>query len=116
MGGVHGERAEALGKDIAMHIVFAKPSCLTREEVPQDLIKKETEIATERLKSDPKNASKPPEILNKIVAGQINKFYSNLVLPDQPYYRENAKTVAQVLKDNDNATIKRFVRFEVGVL
>lgn len=115
LAGVSGEKAQALGKDISMHIVFAKPSCLTREEVSQDLLKKEQDIATERLKTDPKNANKPPEILAKIVAGQVNKFYSTLVLPDQAYYKDGNKTVAQVLKDN-GATVKRFVRFEVGVV
>ena len=115
IGGATGEKAQAIGKDIAMHIVFAKPNCLTRDEVSPDLIKKETDIATERLKSDPKNANKPPEIMAKIVSGQVNKFYSTLVLPDQAYYKEGAKTVAQVLKDQ-NATVKRFVRFEVGAV
>ena len=113
--GVEGEKAQAIGKDISMHIVFAKPSVLTREEVSPELLKKETEIATERLKTDPKNANKPPEILAKIAAGQINKFYSTLVLPDQPYYKDGNKTVAQVLKDQ-GATVKRFVRFEVGAI
>jgi elongation factor Ts len=115
LAGVTGEKAKALGKDIAMHIVFAKPTCLTREEVSKELLAKETEIATEKLKGDPKNANKPPEILAKIVAGQVNKFYANLVLPDQPYYKDGNKTVASILKEN-NATVKRFVRFQVGVV
>jgi elongation factor Ts len=115
LAGVSGEKAQALGKDIAMHIVFAKPNCLTRDEVAPELLKKETDIATERLKSDPKNANKPPEIMAKIVAGQLTKFYSTLVLPDQPYYKDGNKTVAAVLKEN-NATVKRFARFEVGVV
>ncbi|HYF48002.1 MAG TPA: translation elongation factor Ts [Planctomycetota bacterium] len=115
LAGVSGEKATAVGKDIAMHVVFAKPSALTRDEVPQELIKKETDIATEKLKNDPKNANKPPEILSKIVQGQINKFYGSIVLPDQPYYKDGNKTVAAVLKES-GATVKRFVRFQVGVL
>jgi elongation factor Ts len=115
LAGVTGEKAQALGKDLSMHIVFAKPSCLTREEVSKELIARETEIATEKLKSDPKNANKPADILQKIVAGQVNKFYANLVLPDQPYYKDGNKTVASILKEN-NATVKRFVRFQVGVV
>jgi elongation factor Ts len=115
IGGAAGEKAQTIGKDVAMHIVFAKPSYLTRDEVPQDLIKKETDIAAEKLKSDPKNANKPQEILNKIVAGQINKFYGSIVLPDQPYYKDGNKTVAQILKEG-GATVKRFVRFQVGVV
>ena len=115
LSGVGGEKATAVGKDIAMHIVFAKPSALTRDEVPQELIKKETDIATEKLKNDPKNANKPAEILTKIVQGQVNKFYGAMVLPDQPYYKDGNKTVGAVLKEN-GATVKRFVRFQVGVL
>jgi elongation factor Ts len=115
LSGVTGEKAKAIGKDIAMHVVFAKPSYLTREEVPQDLLKKESEIATEKLKNDPKNANKPPEIISKIVQGQVNKFYGTIVLPDQPYYKDGAKTVAAVLKEG-GATVKRFVRFQVGVI
>jgi elongation factor Ts len=115
VGGLTGEKAQALGKDIAMHIVFAKPTCLTREEVSPELIAKETEIVTAKLKEDPKNSNKPPEILAKIVAGQVNKFFAGLVLPDQPYYKDGNKTVAAVLKEN-NATVKRFVHFQVGVV
>ena len=113
--GVTGEKAAAIGKDIAMHIVFAKPSVLTRAEVSPDLLKKETDIVMEKLKTDPKNASKPANILEKIAAGQVNKFYSTLVLPDQEYYKDGSKSVAKVLADQ-GAAVKRFTRFEVGVI
>jgi elongation factor Ts len=116
IGGISGEPAQALGKEMAMHVVFAKPSFLKREEVPQEAVAKETEIITERLKTDPKNASKPAEILAKIAQGQLGKFYAGSVLVDQAYFRENKKTVAQVLKESGNAAVKRFVRFEVGAL
>jgi elongation factor Ts len=115
LSGVTGEQAALVGKDMAMHIVFAKPSYLKREEVPPDAVAKEKEIAAERLKGDPKNAKKPPQILEKIAEGQVNKFFSTLVLPDQAYYKDGNKTVAQVLKES-NATVKRFVRFQVGVI
>ncbi len=115
LAGVTGEKAVAVGKDISMHIVFAKPSCLTREEVSQDLLKREMDIAMDKLKTDPKNAGKPAAILEKIVAGQVNKFYSTLVLPDQEYYKDGSKTVAKVLAES-GATVKRFTRFEVGVI
>ncbi len=116
LDGISGEQAQAVGKDLSMHIVFAKPNYLKREEVPADLVQKETEIITDKLKTDPKNASKPAEILQKIAAGQLSKFYAQVVLPDQAYYKDGGKTVAQVLKENGNATVKRFVRFQVGVI
>ena len=110
-----GDKAAAIGKDISMHIVFAKPTCLTREEVSQDALKKEMDIQMDKLKTDPKNAGKPANILEKIVAGQVNKFYSTLVLPDQEYYKDGSKTVAKVLAEN-GASVVRFTRFEVGVI
>ncbi|HLX63558.1 MAG TPA: translation elongation factor Ts [Planctomycetota bacterium] len=115
LGGVTGEKAAAIGKDIAMHIVFAKPTYLTRDQVSPEAVKKENEIALEKLKSDPKNASKPQNILEKIIQGQIGKFYAGIVLPDQEYYKDGSKTVAKVLAEN-GATVKRFTRFEVGVI
>jgi elongation factor Ts len=115
LSGVTGEKAAEIGKDISMHIVFAKPSVLTREEVSAEALKRETEIALDKLKTDPKNANKPAHILEKIVAGQVDKFYSTLVLPDQGYYKEASRSVAQVLKDQ-GAKVTRFTRFEVGVI
>ncbi|MCW8130455.1 MAG: translation elongation factor Ts [Planctomycetota bacterium] len=115
LSGVTGEKAQAIGKDLAMHVVFAKPTALKREEVPQDLVNKEMEIAQERLKNDPKNSKKPPEILAKIAQGQLDKFYGTIVLVDQPYYRENAKTVTQHLKEQGGEIkIERFEYIKVG--
>jgi elongation factor Ts len=88
---------------------------VTREEVSAELVAKEKEILAERLKSDPKNANKPPQILAKIAEGQLGKFYASVCLLDQPYYRENAKTVSQFLKEQGGGiTVKRFVHLKVG--
>lgn len=118
LSGVTGEAAQKLGKEICMHIVAAKPPpvYLTRGEVSAEIIKKETDIITERLKSDPKNAAKPPQILEKIASGQLNKFYAEQVLLDQPYAMDNSKSITQVLAENGNAKIVRFARFHVGVI
>src|SRR6185295_5323867 len=108
------EKAQAIGKDLSMHVVFAKPTCLKREQVPQDLVSKEMEIAQDRLKNDPKNSKKPPEILAKIAQGQLDKFYGTIDLVDQPYYRENAKTVTQHLKEQGGGiAVKRYVYIKV---
>lgn len=115
LAGATGEKAQAIGKDLSMHVVFAKPTALARSEVPQDLVNKEMEIAQDRLKNDPKNSKKPPEILAKIAQGQLDKFYGTIVLVDQPYYRENAKTVTQHLKEQGGEiSIKRYVYLKVG--
>jgi len=115
LDGVTGEKAATIGKDISMHVVFAKPQCLKREEVNPEAVARETAVITDRLKTDPKNAKKPEEILKKIAEGQLNKFYGEVVLPDQGYYKDGAKNVATVVKEQ-GASIKRFVRFQVGVI
>jgi len=113
--GAKGDQAQAIGKDLSMHVVFAKPTALSRDEVDQVLAAKEMEIAQERLKNDPKNSMKPPGILAKIAQGHIDKFYAQIVLPDQPYYRESAKSVAQYLKEQGgDISVKRFVHIKVG--
>jgi len=115
LDGVTGEKATAIGKDISMHVVFAKPQCLKREEVNPEAVARETAVITDRLKTDPKNAKKPEDILKKIAEGQLNKFYGEVVLPDQGYYKDGSKNVAAVVKEQ-GASIKRFVRFQVGVI
>jgi len=112
--GVDGDKAKELGKELAMHVVFAKPTCLTRDEVPAEDVQKEKQIIQDRLKEEPKHANKPPQILEKIAEGQLGKFYSAVCLVDQPYFRESKKKVSDVLKENGGAKIKRFVCMIVG--
>ena len=106
---------DQLHRALAGQAFFAKPTCLTREEVNPEALKKETDIAMERLTADPKNAGKPAAIIEKIAAGQVNKFYSTIVLPDQEYYKDGSKTVSKVVQEH-GAGIIRFTRFEVGVI
>ena len=96
-----------------MHIVFAKPDYLSREQVPQAAVDREKAIIESRLKDDPKNAKKPPEIIEKIITGQLGKFYAQSVLVDQGYYKEEKKPVSQILKDL-GVKVTRFERFQVG--
>lgn len=113
--GVSGELAEKIAKDICMHIVFAKPMHLNREEVPQALVEKEKLFVAEVVKADPKNSKKPAEIIEKIVEGRMGKFFAQTVITEQPYYKDGKKTLGQVLKDL-GVTVKRFARFQVGVV
>ena len=114
--GVTGEKAAALGKDLSMHVVFANPKYLKREEVPADQVQKEKDLLADKLKTDPKNAKKPPEILAKIAEGQLGKFYAEICLLDQEYYRpEVKKSITQFLKDQGgDISITRFAHFKVG--
>src|SRR5687768_1051989 len=62
-----GEEFQQLVKDVAMHIAASDPRYTNRDEIPADILQKEREITREQLKNDPKNASKPEEVLNKII-------------------------------------------------
>src|SRR5437764_10771036 len=79
-----GEEFQQLIKDVAMHVAAAEPRYVSREEVPTDALDKEREIARAQAKNDPKNASKPDQVIERIVEGRLNKFYEEAVLMDQP--------------------------------
>ncbi len=109
-----GEGAEirSLAREVAMHIAAAKPKYLAKSDVPDAKLAEERDIVMTRMQADPKNASKPTEILEKIAAGGIGTFYKEAVLLEQPYIREPKQTVAQLIKGMSE--VKRFVRFEIG--
>lgn len=114
-----GDEFQQLVKDVAMHIAAAEPRFVSREEVPADALQKEREIALAQAKNDPKNANKPDQVLEKIVEGRLNKFYEEAVLLDQPFVKEPAKTVGElvtekVAKTGERITIRRFTRYKMG--
>jgi len=114
-----GEEFQQLVKDIAMHIAATEPRFVSKEEVPSDAIDKEREIAAAAARNDPKNANKPDQVIDKIVEGRINKFYEEAVLLDQPFVKDPAKTVAElvtekVAKTGEKITIRRFSRYKMG--
>jgi elongation factor Ts len=99
--------------DIAMHITATKPLALDQTGISPDRIQQEKAIFAEQIKNKPKN------IMEKIVEGKLKKFYAENCLLDQPFVKDDSKSVAQVLKDaakqaGGQAKIERFVRFEVG--
>ena len=114
-----GEEFQQLVKDIAMHIAAAEPRYVTRDEVPADALEKEREIARAQAKNDPKNANKPDQVIDKIVEGRLNKFYEEAVLVDQPFVKEPAKTVGElvtekVAKTGEKIAVRRFTRYKMG--
>src|SRR5262252_6604040 len=70
-----GEEFQQLVKDVAMHVAAAEPRYVGREHVPAEALEKEREIARAQAQNDPKNASKPEQVIEKIVDGRLNKFY-----------------------------------------
>lgn len=113
---VEGAKADPqLLRDVAMHITARNPGYALREDVPQDVIAKETEIARAQIEGEPKNAGKKPEILQKIAEGKLKTWYAENVLVEQPFVKEESKTVGELLK-SAGLKLVQFVRFKVGEL
>ena len=114
-----GEEFQQLVKDIAMHIAAAEPRYVAREEVPENVLEKEREIARAQAKNDPKMAGKPEQVIEKIVDGRVNKYYEETVLNDQPFVKDPSKTVAELVtekiaKTGERITVRRFTRYKMG--
>ncbi|GAB6142704.1 translation elongation factor Ts [Desulfocicer niacini] len=102
-------------KNVAMHIAAANPAGLNPEDIPQELVDREREI----YRAQALEQGKPENIVDKIVEGQVQKFYKDSCLLSQPYIREPKKSVAEMTteaigKIGENIQIKRFVRFQLG--
>ncbi len=113
------EAFQQLVKDIAMHVAAAEPRYVQRADVPADALDKEREIARAQAKNDPKNANKPEQVIDKIVEGRLNKFYEESVLLDQPFVKDPAKTINDLLTEKiaaikENITVRRFTRYKMG--
>jgi elongation factor Ts len=104
---------KAFVRDLCLHIAAASPLCVTREEVPEADLAKEREIAAAQVEG------KPPAAVQKIVEGKIEKYFSTIVLLDQPFVKTQDKTVKEMLteriaKTGENIQIRRFVRYQLG--
>lgn len=104
-----------LVKDISLHIAAANPSYLSREDVPQDVIEREKEIYKAQV------TNKPPQVVEKIVEGKLDKFFSETCLLDQIFIKDpEQKTkikdlvTEKIAKLGENILIKRFARFQLG--
>src|SRR5918912_436515 len=110
---------QQLVKDVAMHIAAAEPRYVTREDVPADALDKEREIARAQAHNDPKNANKPDQVIDRIVEGRLNKYYEESVLLDQPFVKDPANTVGELVtektaKTGEKIAIRRFARYKMG--
>ena len=105
---MNGGNAE-LGKDIAMQVAAANPSYLNRTQVPTAELEHEKEVLAEKAK----NEGKPANIIEKMLIGQVNKYYKQVCLVDQEYVKDGDLTVGKLLKQN-NADVTEFTRFQMG--
>ena len=108
------EDFKAFVKDLCMHIAAAAPLCITREEIPADVIAKEKEIAMAQLADD----KKPEAIKEKIVAGKLDKIISGMALLEQPFVIDDKMTVGDLLTHKiatigEKIEIKRFTRYQI---
>ena len=105
----------ALVKDIAMHIAAARPLFVSINEVDSASLEKEKEI----FRAQALNEGKPEAIVEKMVAGRINKYYKEVVLLEQEFVKNPDLTIAQLINEavltiGEKITIRRFVRYEMG--
>ncbi len=106
---------QAFVKDIAMHIAAANPEYIRREEIPAEVIEKEKEIYASQV------TNKPPQVIEKILAGKIEKFYAESCLLDQVFVKDeeqkttiNDLVIEKVAKLGENIIVNRFSRFQLG--
>ncbi len=98
-----------LGKDIAMHIAASKPMVISTKDVPAELIQKEREIFLAQVES----SGKPPEMLQKMVNGKVNKFVDEVTLLQQPFIKDPNIKVSDLLQKAKGEVLE-FIRYEVG--
>lgn len=109
------EKFQELAKNIAIHIAMAAPTYKVREEVPAEVIEAEREV----LKNQAIEEGKPANVAEKMVEGRLNKFYAENCLMEQPYIRDDKKTIEQFLKEavatmGENIQIGKFYRIAIG--
>ena len=109
------DQFQQLAHDLAMQIVAAKPLYLTPEEVPASVVEEEKA----NYRAEMKDSGKPERILDKIVEGKLKKYYEEICLMEQPFIKDTAITVRELVQQQnallgENIVVRRFVRFEIG--
>ncbi len=109
------EHFNQLVKDVAMHIAAANPKYVNSSEVPEAVLNQEKEI----LKKQAMEEGKPAAIAERMMEGRIKKYYQDYCLMDQPFVKDNSKTITDVVNETiafvgEKITIRRFVRYEMG--
>jgi elongation factor Ts len=100
-----------LGKDIAMHVAAASPRYLTRQEVDGSELAQEKDIARKKLLEE----KKPEAMIEKILEGQMNKFYKEVCLVEQAFVKNPDVSITKLLETTDkNLKLTKFIRFALG--
>lgn len=106
-----------LAKEIAIQVVAMSPKYVSREEVPEEERRKQEELF--RKEAERQAQGKPPQVIERIVQGRMEKWYSEVCLLDQPYFRDEGKSVRELVEEamaklGEKIVVRRFVRFELG--
>ena len=112
-GALDTAEKEEAAHDVAMQVAAINPLYLSKEVVPAEDVEKEKHIIIAQIKEDPKNASKPDNIIEKMVGGKINKFYEQNCLLQQEFVKDSDFKVEKYL-ESKGVKIINFVRFEKG--
>lgn len=106
---------QAMAKNIAMQVAAANPVAIRREDISAEVVDKEKEI----YRTMALNEGKPEKIIDRIVEGKLEKFYSEICLLEQTYVKDQDRTVNDILNEiitklGENIAVRRFVRFRIG--
>lgn len=109
------ENFQALARDIAIHVAMANPTYKSREDVPEDALAAERDA----LAKEAENEGKPPQVVEKIVEGRLNKFFQEQCLLDQAFIKDDSKSIEQLLKEGvatigENIQVGNFYRIAIG--
>jgi elongation factor Ts len=109
------EEFRRLAHDLTLHIAFANPRYVSRDQVPAEVVDEERRI----YRSQALEEGKPENVVDRIVAGKLEKFFQSVCLLEQSFVKDEDRTVEQVLKEHtallgENIVIRRFVRYELG--
>jgi len=113
ISGATGPAAAALGNSVAEHVAAGVPTiaiAVRKEEVSPDLVAREKAIFV----AQAKESGKPDAIVEKMVAGRIDKYFKEITLLEQPWVRDDSKSIGQLVKETAGADVRRFARFQMG--
>jgi elongation factor Ts len=110
LAGASGPEALALAREVALHIASADPIAVSTADIPAEMLDRERRIAEEQVAAE----GKPEAIRGKIVEGKVRKFAAERALVEQPFVKDEARTVGQLVAAVPGASVRQFVRFKVG--
>jgi len=109
------DQFQALAKEIALQIAAQGPHYISRDRIPEEVIEKQREV----IKKVALDEKKAPDIIDKVTAGKLEKWFKSVCLLEQPYIRDDSKTVEGLIKDviaklGENVLVSRFTRYTLG--